>query len=420
MIAVAVALAVVGAACSQAPCPKVLSEADARARGTARCAQEHCPATATQRAGGVCACPDGDVPVFGACASTREAEVFCGPLAVPTGAGCAPRTCPEGHAVALDRGACVPVRGSACAADHVLVATANTAEGRASALCLPLGAACPRTVIASVMDGASGPACPPSFVCPLGTVAWPTAPNADAKGPPSGEPPARCVPLGEAVDLGLWTAAAFGAHGGRGTHLFCGPIALRASPMLRLRSQRPLTLRIEVIARGNDAGEAFVRVKQAPDVGEAPSTELVNLAQKEAEALVSALRRLGGRTSAAWASTRIRCPIPPVADATPGRRSAEGGERDSTADDSQDDADGDEGGLGDDDGARPPSPGGGSSGDDSDASDDAGDDPDDNDAVGRAPRPGAGSGNRPPRRTEPSVRRGIPGGTLRARPQPSP
>jgi len=251
-----------------------------------------------------------------ACAETRgEAH---------TGARDCPLACRPEDAVDLDHSQCLPSREARALAERSAIAVAEDEDvGCArterlavvggTLLCFPRSALCPRG------SRWRGDRCADEPSCGAGEVAA-TSPSGDRPGR------SRCVPIvgrDGVVDVGTWSRFALGDDGGVGSAELCGPIGRSVVALASPTPGGAVRLTIDLTFPDNEARGATARVRArvagAADTGAGgsaggpyASTTTETIAAESVASLLVPLRRLGGVTSAAFATVSVRCVLPAV------------------------------------------------------------------------------------------------------------
>ncbi len=261
-----------------------------------------CPRDAF-RSDGRCSCAEPYLAVLGACLEPRNAYAFCGAAGHAGPDGCAFRGCGGGESLDVATGKCIPmslVHGgtSWCAPG----AEAIVEEGRAA--CIPAADACPRGT-KRLTDSRGVDVCVGPPRCHAGTV---------AVGGPACWPIVTGTPRGPRVDVGAWVAFALVPDGGVGSDVLCRPIAPRPaafgiSPGHGLDVW--VTIALAIPDQDMTRVHALVSAREADarvHGGELASPART-VVQASVDALVDALRGLGGEASAAAANVAVRCSV---------------------------------------------------------------------------------------------------------------
>jgi hypothetical protein len=232
------------------------------------------------------------IVIRGACVDAAAAQKYCGPAAHWAGA-CVLDACPSGQIRDEVSGECLGARSLHAIAERQHVGLDE--ETRPS---------CREGLVLRVAAGRARCDAPPAAL-PRDTCAAGSAWSGDA-----------CVALRArgVVDAGAWARTVLGADGGSGSPWLCARVGIDPTAYgLVSGAEGALIIDVELVAPDNDVTLARARTRATeltasgiprpmPATGEA-------LVVRAVEAEVELFRALGGTSSSAALTTRVRCPI---------------------------------------------------------------------------------------------------------------
>jgi hypothetical protein len=113
------------------------------------------------------------------------------------------------------------------------------------------------------------------------------------------------------VDVGTWGRVLVGADGGVGAPSFCAPLALHPALFgATVGAEVTLEVGVLIVFPDNDITRVHARLSMMdPATGRPLAPVAASVVEQSAEPLWTALRALGGSSSAATFSATIRCQI---------------------------------------------------------------------------------------------------------------